>query len=80
MKVRVSDAAFTYDLLYSLRRAEYSAAQVSSNLLEVTIPNGASLEKSKLHLGYYLANWRARHPGVVADVVEPRQPKPALGG
>ena len=69
MRVRVSDPAFVYDLLYSLKRAEYSAAQTSGDTVEVRVPHAASPEQARLHLGFYLANWRARHPGVDADFV-----------
>ncbi|MGH3048081.1 MAG: hypothetical protein ACRDNC_13940 [Gaiellaceae bacterium] len=69
MKVYVSDPAFLYDLLTSLQRANYAAAQTDSDTVEVTIPTTATPEQAKLHLGFYLANWRARHPGIVADLV-----------
>jgi hypothetical protein len=69
MKVHVSDPAFVYDLLASLQRANNAAAQTGADTVEVTIPTTATPEQALLHLGYYLANWRARHPGVVADLV-----------
>lgn len=69
MKVYVSDPVFVTDLLYSLKRANYAAAQTDPETVEVTIPPTASPEQARLHLGFYLANWRARHPGVVADLV-----------
>jgi hypothetical protein len=69
MKVHVSDPAFVVDLLYSLKRANYTAAQTGSDMVEVRIPSSASPEQARLHLGFYLANWRARHPGIVADLV-----------
>ncbi|HYY77047.1 MAG TPA: hypothetical protein VE644_12080 [Gaiellaceae bacterium] len=69
MKVYVSDPAFVYDLLTSLQRANYAAAQTDADTVEVTIPTTATPEQAQLHLGFYLANWRARHPGVVADLV-----------
>lgn len=69
MKVYVSDPAFVYDLLTSLKRANYAAAQTASDTLEVRVPTAATREQAQLHLGFYLANWRARHPGVVADFV-----------
>jgi hypothetical protein len=69
MKVYVSDPAFVTDLLYSLKRANYAAAQTDLETVEVTIPPTASPEQARLNLGFYLANWRARHPGVVADLV-----------
>jgi hypothetical protein len=69
MKVLVSDPAFVTDLLYSLKRANYLAAQTGADMIEVTIPPTATPEQARLHLGFYLANWRARHPGIVADLV-----------
>jgi hypothetical protein len=69
MKVHVSDPAFVYDLLTSLQRANYAAAQTSPDTVEVSAPPTATLEQAQLHLGFYLANWRARHPGIVADLV-----------
>jgi hypothetical protein len=69
MKVRVSDPAFVYDLLASLQRANYAASQTGADVVEVRVPPAATVEQAQLHLGYYLANWRARHPGVVADFV-----------
>lgn len=70
MTVQVSDPAFVYDLLCSLRLANYAAAQTGNDTLEVRVPSVASREQARLHLGFYLANWRARHPGVVADIVK----------
>jgi hypothetical protein len=70
MKVHVSDPAFVYDLLASLQRANYAAAQTDADTVEVTIPTAATPEQAQLHLGFYLANWRARHPGIVADFVQ----------
>jgi hypothetical protein len=69
MVVHVSDPAFVHDLLASLRRANYNAAQKSPKTVEVNIPTATSVEQARLHLGFYLANWRARHPGVVADLL-----------
>jgi hypothetical protein len=69
MKVHVSDPAFVYDLLASLKRANYAVAQIGSDTVEVLVPSAATPEQAQLHLGFYLANWRARHPGVVADLV-----------
>lgn len=71
MQVKVSDPAFTFDLLYSLKRTHWAVAQMSSDTLVVRDPkSGSSPEQAELHLGHYLANWRARHPGVIAEVVE----------
>jgi hypothetical protein len=69
MTVHVSNPAFVYDLLASLRRANYSASQTGETTVEVSAPPTASVEQARLHLGFYLANWRARHPGIVADIV-----------
>ena len=71
MVVHVSDPAFVHDLLASLKRANYDAAQMSPRTVEVNIPTTttATAEQARLHLGYYLANWRARHPGIVADIL-----------
>jgi hypothetical protein len=68
MKVLVSDPAFVYDLLASLRRANYLATQAGRTLVDVQIPSASTAEQARLHLGFYLANWRARHPGIVADI------------
>jgi hypothetical protein len=77
MEIRVSDPAFVFDLLFSLKRARYAVAQLTPHSLFVRVPHAANKEQARLHLGYYLANWRARHPGVVAEVIEPREPLPA---
>jgi hypothetical protein len=69
MKVHVSDPAFVADLLYSLKRANYAVAQTDPDALEVVVPPAATPEQARLHLGFYLANWRARHPGIVAELV-----------
>ena len=69
MTVHVSNPAFVYDLLASLRRANYDASQSGEETVEVSDPPTASAEQARLHLGFYLANWRARHPGIVADIV-----------
>jgi hypothetical protein len=67
--VHVSNPAFVHDLLASLRRANYEALQTGEATVEVNDPPTASAEQARLHLGFYLANWRARHPGIVADIV-----------
>jgi hypothetical protein len=69
MTVQVSNPAFVHDLIASLRRANYLASQTGELTVEVTDPPAASAEQARLHLGFYLANWRARHPGIVADIV-----------
>ena len=69
MTVEVSNPAFVYDLLASLKRANYSVSQSGDTTVEVSIPPAATIEQAQLHLGFYLANWRARHPGIVADIV-----------
>ncbi len=69
MTVHVSNPAFVYDLLASLRRANYEASLSGEATVEVSDPPAASAEQARLHLGFYLANWRARHPGIVADIV-----------
>ena len=68
MKVQVSDPAFVYDLLASLKRANYAATQTGTSTVYVRIPASSTVEQARLHLGFYLANWRARHPGIVADL------------
>jgi hypothetical protein len=68
MKVQVSDPAFVYDLLASLKRANYAASQAGTTSVDVRIPPASNVEQARLHLGFYLANWRARHPGIVADI------------
>jgi hypothetical protein len=70
MRVRVSDPAFTYNLLCSLKMAAYTAAQTGRDTLEVRVPAASNQEKAELHLGYYLATWRSRHPGVVAELID----------
>jgi hypothetical protein len=69
MTVHVSNPAFVYDLLASLKRANYRVAQTGEETVEVTVPSTATDDQARLHLGFYLANWRARHPGIVADIV-----------
>jgi hypothetical protein len=69
MTVHVSNPVFVHDLLASLRRANYSASQSGETTVEVSPPPATTAEQARLHLGFYLANWRARHPGVVADIV-----------
>ena len=69
MTVHVSNPAFVHDLLASLKRANYGVAQTGEETVEVTVPSAATDDQARLHLGFYLANWRARHPGIVADIV-----------
>jgi len=68
MVVHVSNPAFVHDLLASLKRANYLASQTGEATVEVSVPPASTDEQAQLHLGFYLANWRARHPGVVADL------------
>jgi hypothetical protein len=69
MVVRVSDPSFLHDLLSSLRRANYRVEQEDEDTVQVACPPSATIAQARLHLGFYLANWRARHPGIVADIV-----------
>ena len=78
MTVHVSNPAFVHDLLASLKRANYLASQTGELTVEVSDPPAASAEQARLHLGFYLANWRARHPGIVADIVT--HPLRRIGG
>jgi hypothetical protein len=71
VEVKVSDPALVYDLVYSLKHASYVATAIDSNTVFVRVPAAASTDEARLHLGFYLANWRARHPGVAADLVQP---------
>jgi hypothetical protein len=70
LEVRVSDPAFVYDLVYSLKRADYVATTLGPNTIFVRVPTATTREEARLHLGFYLANWRARHPGVDAELLE----------
>ena len=69
MAVYVSNPAFVHDLIASLRQANADASQIGETTVEVSSPPAASAEQARLHLGFYLANWRARHPWIVADIV-----------
>jgi hypothetical protein len=71
MEVRVSDPAFVYDLVFWLKRAAYVATPVDDNTVVVRAPDSSTIEQARMHLAQYLVNWRARHPGVDADLVSP---------
>jgi hypothetical protein len=71
MEVRVSDPAFVYDLVYWLKRAAYVATPVDENTIVVRAPDESTIEQARMHLAHYLVNWRARHPGIDADLVYP---------
>jgi hypothetical protein len=72
MKVEVSDPLFVYTLLYSLKSADYEAELDGDTTVEVQLPAAASPEEAQFDLGLYLAKWRGRHPGIVAELVETR--------
>ena len=71
MEVRVSDPAFVYDLVCSLKRAAYVATALDSNTVLVRAPESATIEQARTHLAFYLVNWRSRHPGIDAELVQP---------
>jgi hypothetical protein len=71
MEVKVSDPAFVYDLVCSLKRAAYVATALDLNTVLVRAPESSTIEQARTHLAFYLVNWRSRHPGVDADLVEP---------
>lgn len=71
MEVKVSDPAFVYDLVYSLKRASYVATAFDRNTVIVRAPEASSADQARRQLAFYLANWRSRHPGVDADLVQP---------
>ena len=45
MTVQVSNPAFVYDLLASLKRANYSVSQSGDTTVEVSIPPAATIEQ-----------------------------------
>jgi hypothetical protein len=71
MEVKVSDPAFVYDLVCSLKRAAYVATALDSNTVLVRPPETSTIEQARTILASYLVTWRARHPGVDADLVQP---------
>lgn len=50
-------------------RVECVAEQASRDTLEVTIPRALDEAQARRELRVYLATWKARHPGVAADVI-----------
>jgi hypothetical protein len=70
MRVRISDPALLRDLLDFLRRAECVAEQANADTLDVFIPQAPSAAQARREVDLYLASWRARHPGVAADVLD----------
>jgi hypothetical protein len=72
MKVEVSDPLFVYNLLYSLKSADYEAEIDGDTTVEVRLPAAAAPEQAQVNLDLYLAKWRGRHPGIVAELVEGR--------
>jgi hypothetical protein len=71
MEVRVSDPAFVYDLVCSLKQAAYVATALDSNTVLVRPPETSTIEPARTHRAFYLVNGRPRHPGVDADLVQP---------
>ena len=47
MTVQVSNPAFVYDLLASLKRANYSASLSGDTTVEVSIPPAATIEQAR---------------------------------
>lgn len=72
MRVQISDPALLGDLLDFLRRAECVAEPTSADTLDVFIPRAPSAAQAGREVDLYLASWRARHPGVAANVLERR--------
>ena len=70
MRVRISDPALLRDLLDFLRRTECVAEQASADSLDVFVPHAPSAAQARREVDVYLATWRARHPGVNAEVFE----------
>lgn len=70
MRVRISDSALLGDLLDFLRRTECVAEQASADSLDVFVPHAPSAAQARREVDVYLATWRARHPGVEAEVFE----------
>jgi len=71
MEVKVSDPAFVYDLVCSLKQAAYVATALDHNTVLVRPPESSTIEQARTHLAFYLVNWRSRHPGVDAYLVQP---------
>jgi hypothetical protein len=70
MKVEVSDPLFVYNLLYSLKSADYEAELDGETTVDVELPGAATAEQARSNLDLYLVKWRGRHPGIVAELVE----------
>ena len=70
IRVQVSDPSFAYELLSSLRRVGYDCAHAREDIVKVEVPRASTPDDARKHLRFYLANWRGRHPGVVADLLE----------
>jgi hypothetical protein len=68
MLIEISDPTLVPDLLDFLRRAECVVQGVQGGRIQVSVPRAYSPAQARLEIDLYLATWRARHPGVTADL------------
>jgi|Tabmets5t2r1_1033131.scaffolds.fasta_scaffold46768_2 hypothetical protein len=70
MRVRVSDPQLVSDLLDFLKRADCDAIQLGQNMVAVALARALPYETARMELDFRLSEWRARHSGAHAHVID----------
>jgi hypothetical protein len=73
MRILVSEPDRVDDLVAFLRRCDCAADRVGTRVLDAVPPHpSAGFEYLRMELDAYLRVWREMHPGVTAELLEPR--------
>jgi hypothetical protein len=70
MRIRVSDPALLPDLYGHLRREGCLAVQTGRTILSVSLREPLVYEEARVELDLRLAEWRAKHDGASAVVID----------
>lgn len=70
MRIRISDTALARDLLDYLRRRQCEAVQMGSEVIAVSLAPALPYEAALMELDLHLTDWRARHIGASAVIID----------
>jgi len=70
MRIRISDTALVRDLLEYLRRRHCEAVQMGHEVIAVSLAPSLPYEAARMELDLHLTDWRARHIGASAVILD----------
>jgi hypothetical protein len=73
VRIQLSDASLTDELLDFLRRRECLVARIDDDLIEVEAHPTLGREQARLEIDLLLRVWQSLHPGVELRAPRPRR-------